>query len=93
MCLTVPRALRVLGHTDEGVRVRLCLRRARAHHHHVLLPHGSEVEERPNAVRLSGKGPQPAPDHAAGGGRGGCVRGLLDAHSHFHPGQGACERA
>lgn len=93
VCLTVPRAVCLLGHTDEGVRVCLCLRRACAHHHHVLLPHGSEAEERPNVVRLPGKGPQPASDHAAGGGRGGGVCHLLDAHSHFHPGQGARERA
>jgi len=91
VCLAVPRAVRLLGHADEGVRVCLRLRRARAHHHRVLLPHGPEAEERPDAVRLEGERPQPAADHAAGGGRGGRVRGLLDAHSHFHPGQGARE--
>lgn len=89
----VPGAVRVLRHGDEDVRVRLRLRLARAHHHRVLHPDAPAAEERENAVRLQGEGSQPAADHPPGGGGGGRVRGLLDAHSHFHPGQDARERA
>lgn len=71
----------------------LRLRRACAHHHRVLLPHGSEAEERPDAVWFPGEGPQLEADHAAGGGRGGRVCGLLDAHSHLYLSQGPGERA
>lgn len=75
--------------------MRLCLRLrcACAHHHRVLLPHGSEAEERPDAVRLSGEGPQFEAYHEAGGGGGGRVCGLLDAHSHLHLNQGPGECA
>lgn len=59
----------------------------------MLLPHGPEAQERPDAVRLSGEGPQLEADHEAGGGGGGRVRGLLDAHSHLHLSQGPGERA
>lgn len=93
MCLTVPRTVRLLGHDDEDLCVCVCLCRACAHHHRVLLPHGPEAEERPHVVRLTGEGPQPAAHHPAGGGGGGRVRGLLDPHSHLHPGQSAGERA
>lgn len=93
MCAAVPRSLRKVGHTDEDFSVCLCLRRACAHYHRVLLPHGPEAEERPNVVRLEGEGSQLAPDHAVGGGRGGRVCGLLDAHSHLHPGQSSRHRA
>lgn len=93
MCLTVPGAVRLLGHPDEGLRLRLRLRGARAHHHRLLLPDGAEAEERPDSVRLPGEGPQPASHHPAGGGGGGRVRGLLDAHPHLHPHQGARQRA
>lgn len=91
MCLTVSRAVCVLGHADEDLCVCLCLRRACAHHHRVLLPHAPEAEECPNVVWLEGEGSQPAPDHQTCSGRGGCVRDLLDAHSHLHPGQSTRE--
>lgn len=93
VCLAVPRAVRVLGHGHEGVCVCLCLCRARAHHHPVLHAHGAEAEERADAVGLPREGSQPAADHEAGGGGGGRVRGVLDAHPHLHPGQGAGECA
>lgn len=93
MCLTVPGAVRLLGHHDEDLRVCLCLRRACAHHHRVLLPHGPEAEERSNAVRFAREGPQPAAHHTAGGGGGGRLCGLLDAHSHLYLGKSSCERA
>ena len=88
----VPRPLHLLGHLDENLRLHLRLRGARRHHHRLLHADGPAAEERAPAVRLAREGPQPSADHAFGAGGGGRLRGVLDAHPHLHPGQGAVER-
>lgn len=89
MCFTIPRAIHLLGHPYEDLRLHLCLCGTPHNHYRLLHTHGFATKERAPPVGLTREGPQPASDHPSGAGGGGCVCGLLDAHPHLHPGQSA----
>ncbi len=93
MCSAVSRPVYLLGHIDEDLRLHLWLCGSSPHHHGVLHAHGPASQERTSAVGLPGERPQPETHHPSSNGCGGCVCGVLDAHTYLHPGQSSCARS
>lgn len=78
----------VLGEPAKDLRFHLCLHNACVDYYGVLWPDDPAPEECPHAVRLQGKGPQPATHHAHGVGGGGRLHRVLDPHPHLCDHQG-----